>query len=67
MPGILVAVTEAVAGELVPQLLIAETEMVPEVLPANTVICVVPWPLVTIEPSGASQLYEVAPFTLEIE
>ena len=52
---------------LVPQLLVAVTEILPAVDPIVTVIAFVPEPLVIVAPAGTVQLYDVAPATAPTE
>lgn len=47
----------------VPQELVAVTETVPDTEPKSTVMAVVPWPEVMVEPAGANHVYEEAPET----
>src|SRR5678816_1416697 len=70
-PGAGAAVAEGatfnVRGVLGPQLFVALTLTLPELLLVVTVILVVPKPLVIVQPLGTVQEYPVAPVTAAIE
>ena len=56
-----------VCAALVPQLLLAATEILPLVVPKVITMPVVPCPDVMVAPAGTVQLYEVAPDTCAME
>jgi len=65
--GILRTVTASMLAPLVPQLLLAVTVTLPDVVPMVTVIEVVPVPAVIVAPAGTVQVYEVALATAAME
>ena len=73
MPGVagvpLATVTAKLLAELVPQELPAVTVMLPfcVALPVVTIIDVLPWPAVIVQPEGTVHVYVVALVTALIE
>src|SRR4051812_21876719 len=49
---------------LKPHAFVANTVMLPLLLPNVTVMVSVPWPLIMVEPGGTFHVYEAAPETL---
>lgn len=54
--GVVVTATGNVLAAVLPQLLVAVTEILPELLPVLTVIDVVPWPELIAHPFGTDQV-----------
>ena len=59
--------TATQVNPLHPQPLHALTHTLPAVAPAVTVILVVPWPAVMVQPAGTVHWYEEAPATADME
>jgi hypothetical protein len=65
---VLVMLTEKQdAVEVMPQALVAVTQMFPLAVPAVATILVLPCPEVMVHPVGTVHVYETAPFTEEME